>query len=105
MFGCPSAFALFLSTQGDEHRRVCFLFLRGVEMALPEKVKNKISDGIRKLIFERAWEIEQELAKDNYFLAKITGVSPEQVESVALEVSLREYRKIRSRIATEDLKS
>ena len=74
-------------------------------MALSEKVKNKISDGIRKLIFERAWEIEQELAKDNYFLAKIAGISPEQVESVALGVSLREYRKTLSGIAAEDLKS
>ena len=74
-------------------------------MSLPEEIKKKISDGIRELIFERAWEIEEVLEKDDYFLAKMVGVSPEQIESVALEISLREYRKIRSRIATEDLKS
>ena len=74
-------------------------------MTLPEKVKKKISDDIQQLIFERAWEIEGVLAKDNYFLARMAGVSPEQVESVALEVSLREYRKILKHIMTEDLKS
>ena len=74
-------------------------------MALPEEIKKKISDGIRELIFERAWEIEAVLEKDDYFLAKMAGVSPEQIESVALEVSLREYQKIRNRITTEDLKS
>jgi len=74
-------------------------------MTLREKVKKKISDDIQQLIFERAWEIEGVLAKDNYFLAKMAGVSPEQVESVALEVSSREYRKILKRITVEDLKS
>ena len=74
-------------------------------MALSEKVKKKISDSMQEFIFERAWEIEQALVKDNYFLAKIAGVSPEQVEAVALEVSLREYRKILKHITAEDLKS
>ena len=74
-------------------------------MSLPEEIKKKISDGIRELIFERAWEIEEVLEKDDYFLAKMAGVSPERIESVALEVSLREYQKIRNRITTEDLKS
>ena len=44
MFGCPSAFALFLSTQGDEHRRVCFLFLRGAEMTRYEWFIRAIAD-------------------------------------------------------------
>ena len=74
-------------------------------MSLPEEIKKKISDGIRELIFERAWEIEEVLEKDDYFLAKMAGVSPERIASVALEVSLREYQKIRNRRTTEDLKS
>lgn len=58
-------------------------------MALSEKTKKKV----QKMIFERAYEIEQKLSEDNFFLAKLAGLKPEQVSDVSLKVAVKELKK------------
>lgn len=59
-------------------------------MAAPNKTKEEL----RHLLFEIAYEIDEQLSANNYFLAKIAGVRPEDVESVALETAQRKLLKI-----------
>lgn len=54
-------------------------------------IENK--EKINKLIYERAYEIEQELSNDDFFMAKMCGLKPEQVEDVALRVAVKELKK------------
>lgn len=56
-------------------------------------LSNKTKEQINKLIFERAYEIEQKLSEDNFLLAKMAGVKPEQVSDVALICAIREIKK------------
>lgn len=56
-------------------------------------MKAATKDKINKLIFERAYEIENRLSDDNFFLAKMAGVKPEQVSNVALNCAIREIKK------------
>lgn len=56
-------------------------------------LSNKTKEQINKLIFERAYEIEQKLSEDNFLLAKMAGVKPEQVSDVALNCAIREIKK------------
>lgn len=48
---------------------------------------------VNAMIFERAYEIECKLSEDNYFLAKMAGVKPEQVNDVALKCAIKELQK------------
>lgn len=48
---------------------------------------------LQKMIFERAYEIEQRLSEDNFFLAKMGGIKPEQVSDVALKCAIKELQK------------
>lgn len=48
---------------------------------------------VNAIIFERAYEIECKLSEDNYFLAKMAGVKPEQVNDVALTCAIKELQK------------
>ena len=48
---------------------------------------------INKLIYERAYEIEQQLSEDDFFMAKMCGLNPEQVEDAALRVAVKELQK------------
>jgi len=54
-------------------------------------VKNK--EQLHKLIFERAYEIEEYLSEDNFFIAKLCGLKPEQVGDAALKVAVKELQK------------
>lgn len=56
---------------------------------ISEETKNKL----QKIIFERAYEIEEKLSEDNFFLAGIAGIKPEQVSDVALKVAVKELKK------------
>lgn len=58
-------------------------------MALSIEKQEKIN----KLIHERAYEIEQQLSEDDYFLAKMAGLKPEQVSEVALNCAVKELKK------------
>ena len=58
-------------------------------MALSIEKQEKIN----KLIYERAYEIEQQLSEDDFFMAKMCGLKPEQVEDVALRVAVKELQK------------
>lgn len=48
---------------------------------------------INSIIFERAYEIEQKLSEDDFFLAKLSGIKPEQVSNIALQCSIKELQK------------
>jgi hypothetical protein len=58
-------------------------------MALSIEKKEKINT----LIYERAYEIEQQLSADDFFTAKICGLNPEQVTEAALKVAVKELKK------------
>lgn len=58
-------------------------------MALSTESKNKINN----LIFERANEIENKLSENNFFLAGLAGVRPEQVSEIALKTAIKEIKK------------
>lgn len=58
-------------------------------MALSQQTKEKVN----QLIYERAYEIEVKLSADNFFLAKLAGLKPEQVEDVALKCAVKELKK------------
>lgn len=45
------------------------------------------------MIFERAYEIENQLSEDDFFLAKMFGLKPEQVADVALNCAIKELKK------------
>jgi len=48
---------------------------------------------VETALFERACEIEGLLSEDNFFLAKMAGVKPEQVSDVALKTAIKEFKK------------
>lgn len=48
---------------------------------------------IQRAIFERAYEIENRLSEDNFFLAKMAGLKPDQVSDVALKCAVKEIKK------------
>ena len=48
---------------------------------------------VKRVIFERAYEIEQKLSEDDFFLAKMAGVRPEQVGEVSLKTAIKELQK------------
>lgn len=56
---------------------------------LSEDTKQKI----QQLIFERAYEIEQQLSEQNYLLADMACVRPEQVSEVALRCAVKELKR------------
>lgn len=55
---------------------------------ITEQTKHKIHN----TIYERAYEIEAMLSDDNFFMAKLAGLKPEQVEEVALNVAIKELQ-------------
>lgn len=57
------------------------------------KLSNETKQQVNKLIFERAYEIEQQLSEDNFFTAKILGIKPEMVSDVSLKVAVKELKK------------
>ncbi len=57
---------------------------------------------VQELIYERAFEIEEELSKDDFFLAKLTGLKPEQVSDVALSCAIKELKDIYSEIKQDE---
>ena len=56
-------------------------------------MKTTVKAEINKLIFERAYEIESRLSEDNFFLAKMAGLKPEQVGDAALKCAIKEIKK------------
>lgn len=58
-------------------------------MALSAENKARINN----LIFERAFEIEQQLSEHDFLTAKICGLKPEQVEEVSLKLAVKELKK------------
>ena len=56
-------------------------------------MKTETKAKVNAIIFERAYEIECKLSEDNYFLAKMAGVKPEQVSDVALKCAIKELQK------------
>ena len=48
---------------------------------------------VQNVIFERAYEIENQLSEDDFFLAKMFGLKPEQVADVALNCAIKELKK------------
>lgn len=58
-------------------------------MSLSAKTKKKVDN----LIFDRAYEIEQMLSENDFFMAKLCGVKPEQVEDVSLRLAVKELQK------------
>ena len=48
---------------------------------------------VQKLIFERAYEIEQKLSEDNFFRAKMAGVAEKDVTDVALKAAIMSIKK------------
>jgi hypothetical protein len=55
--------------------------------------KPETKQAIHKMIFERAYEIETQLSEDNFFLAGLVGLKPEQVEETALIIAIKELKK------------
>lgn len=56
-------------------------------------VKNTVKEKVQNSIYARAYEIEQELSKDNYHLAKLAGIKPENISSVSLNCAIKELKK------------
>lgn len=56
-------------------------------------MKSATKEQINNMIYERAYVIEAQLSEDNYFLAKMAGLKPEQVEEVALKCAVKELKK------------
>lgn len=56
-------------------------------------LSKETKEKVQKMIFERAYEIEQKLSDDNFFLAKMAGIKPDQVSNVALNCAIRELKK------------
>jgi hypothetical protein len=48
---------------------------------------------VNKIIFERAYEIEQMLSEDDFFLARMGGLRPDQVEDASLRIAVKELEK------------
>ena len=57
-------------------------------------ISKEAKEAIHKMIFERAYEIEEALSADNYFKAKMAGIKPEQVSDVALKCATKELKQI-----------
>ena len=57
-------------------------------------MKNQTKENVNNLIFEMAYEIETKLSNDNYFLAGIAGVKPEEVSDIALQCAIRKLKQI-----------
>ena len=55
-------------------------------------ISSKAKSAIHKLICERAYEIEEKLSEDNFFLARMAGVRPEKVSEVALNCAVKELK-------------
>lgn len=58
-------------------------------MPLSEENKNIVLNEI----FERAYELESRLAEQDYFLAKIAGLKPEEVSDIALKLAIKEMKE------------
>lgn len=58
-------------------------------MALSTENKEKVY----RIIFERAYEIEQQLSDDDFFLAKMCGLSPYEVSDASLRIAVMELQK------------
>lgn len=58
-------------------------------MALTSETKQEV----QKRIFERAYEIEDKLSEDNFFLAKMAGLKPNQVSAISLRCAVKELKK------------
>ncbi len=59
---------------------------------------------LQKLIYERAFEIEEKLSKDDFFLAKLAGLKPYQVSDVALSCAIKEVKDTYAEIKQEENK-
>lgn len=57
---------------------------------LSEQIKANITNAI----YERAYEIECKLSEDDFFMAKMAGLKPEQVAEVSLNVAIKELQKV-----------
>lgn len=57
---------------------------------MPISIESK--QKIDKMIFERAYEIENKLSEDDFFLAKMAGLKPDQVSDVALNCAIKELK-------------
>lgn len=53
------------------------------------KISTETRNKIYEMICERAYEIENRLSEDNYFLAKMAGIKPEQVSDVSLKTAIK----------------
>lgn len=53
-------------------------------------MKKDKKEQINQIIYERAYEIEEILSKDDFFGAKMAGVPIEQISDVALKIAVRE---------------
>ncbi len=59
---------------------------------------------LQKLIYERDFEIEESLSKDDFFLAKMIGLKPEQVSDVSLSCAIKELKDIHALIKQDSIK-
>lgn len=57
-------------------------------MAQKEMTKGKFFS----MVHEVAWVIEESLRKDDYYLASLSGVAPESVEDVAIDMAIKEIK-------------
>lgn len=57
-----------------------------------KKIPQEVQKEIQRLIFERAYEVEQFLRDDDFRYAKIIGAEPEEIEEVALKAAIREFQ-------------
>lgn len=48
---------------------------------------------VQEIIYKRALEIEACLSDDDYFLAKLCGLSIDQIAEVSLKLSVKELQK------------
>lgn len=49
---------------------------------------------VNQLIIERAFEISEKLKDDDFFLANIAGLKPEQVDDVSLKCAIKELKGV-----------
>lgn len=48
---------------------------------------------INNVIFERAYIFEERLSEDNFFLAKLCGLRPDQISDASLKMAVKEIKK------------
>jgi len=56
-------------------------------------LSNESKEKLKQVIFERAYDIEQTLSEDNFFLARLVGLNPDQVEDASLKIAVKELKK------------